>query len=83
MSDQNELAAYRAELEALRAAERAEVAELKAEFIRKFEELLEQLKAEFARSYDKYTKRAELAHLRAVEPVRDAPPLCRRKPPVQ
>jgi hypothetical protein len=40
----------------------------KAEFIRKLEAL-----------HDKHT---ELAHL-AAEPVRDAPPLFRRKPPVQ
>jgi hypothetical protein len=35
MSEQNERAAYVAELEALRAAERAEVEQLKAAFIRK------------------------------------------------
>jgi hypothetical protein len=69
MSDQNERAAYVAEL---RAAERAEVEQIKAEFIRKLEAL-----------YDKHTELAHLHSAEAAEPVRDAPPLFRRKPPVQ
>jgi hypothetical protein len=96
MSDPNERAAYVAEL---RAAERAEVEQLKAEFIRKLEALydkafraafrteVEQLKAEFLRKlealYDKHTELAHLHSAEAAEPVRDAPPLFRRKPPVQ
>jgi hypothetical protein len=92
MSDPNERAAYVAEL---RAAERAEAEQIKAEFIRKLEALydkavraafrteVEQLKAEFIRKLEAlYDKHTELAHL-AAEPVRDAPPLFRRKPPVQ
>jgi hypothetical protein len=92
MSDQNERAAYIVEL---RAAERPEGEALKAEFIRKLDALydeafraafrteVEQLKAEFIRKLEAlYDKHTELAHL-AAEPVRDAPPLCRRKPPVQ
>jgi len=65
--DQNERAAYIAEL---RAAFRAEVEQLKTEFIRKLEAL-----------YDKHTELAHLHQLNSAEaakPVRDAPPLCRR-----
>src|SRR5262249_25731435 len=62
--DQNERAAYIAEL---RAAFRAEVEQLKTEFIRKLEAL-----------YDKHTELAHLHQLNSAEaakPVRDAPPL--------
>jgi hypothetical protein len=76
MSDQNERAAYIAELEQLMVEFSHKLESRYDEFARKLESRYVEFARKLGSLYD-----AEIARLR--QPVRDAPPLFRRNPPVE